>query len=221
MTPEKSSPSGNETLSAPTSPQSQRLGEWYKRVESRKGDADMERTWSCFDCRFDDAEPLCFTAGGTFDPQRLARMLLKVAPAEGDAAEEKSDRLRAHDCIDEMVQAAPGPAVAFILAALDVCQTGAQVALLGAGPLETLLKTQGPEAIGALETAAREHAKVRYLLSATWGETSIDPAVWTRLAAAVAPGPVMDADARTPAAGLHDKILDTDGVAALLSKPMA
>ena len=180
----------------------------------------MERTWSCFDCRFDDAEPLCFSAGGTFDPHRLARMLLKIAPAEGDAAEE-SDRLRAHDCIDEMVQAAPGPAVAFILAALDVCQTGEQVARLGAGPLETLLKTQGPEVIGALETEARKHAKVRYLLSATWGQTSIDPAVWARLAAAVAPGPVMDADARTPAAGLHDKILDADGVAALLSKPMA
>jgi hypothetical protein len=181
----------------------------------------MDRTWSCFDCRFDDAEPLCFTAGGTFDPQRLARMLLKITPADGDAAEEKADSLRAHDCIDEMVQAAPGPAVAFILAALDECQTGAHVALLGAGPLETLLKAQGPEAIGALETAADKHAKVRYLLSATWGQSSIDPAVWARLAAAVAPGPVMDADARTPAAGLHDNILDADGVAALLSKPMA
>jgi len=104
----------------------------------------MERTWSCLDCRFDDAEPLCFTAGGTFDPQRLARMLLKIKPADGAAAEEKSDRMRAHDCVDEMVQNAPGPAVAFILAALDVCETGAQVAVLGAGPLETLLKAQDP-----------------------------------------------------------------------------
>jgi len=31
----------------------------------------------------------------------------------------------------------------------------------------------------------------------------------------------MDADARTPAAGLAGKILDEAGVAALLSKPMA
>jgi hypothetical protein len=62
---------------------------------------------------------------------------------------------------------------------------------------------------------------VRYLLSATWGQTSIAPAVWARLVAAVAPGPVMDADARTPAAGLSGKILDAAGVAALLSKPMA
>jgi hypothetical protein len=172
------------------------------------------------DCRFDDAEPLCFTAGGTFDPQRLARMLLKIEPADGDTAEENSDRMRAHDCVDEMVQNAPDTDVAFILAALDVCETGAQVALLGAGPLETLLKAHGIAVIGDLERAARNHAKVRYLLSATWGQSSIDPGVWERLAIAVKPGPVMDADPRTPAAGQADKILDEAGVAALLSKAM-
>jgi hypothetical protein len=102
-----------------------------------------------------------------------------------------------------------------------VCETGAQVALLGAGPLETLLKGYGPQVIGELERAARKHAKVRYLLSATWGQISIDPDVWQRLILAVAPGPVMDADVRTPGAGLHDKIPDAEELAALLATPMA
>jgi hypothetical protein len=189
----------------------------------------MERTWSCFDCRLDDPEPLCFTADGSFDPQRLARMLLKIHSvhdgaaddAATEAGDDESDRLRAHDCVDEMVHNAPGPAVAFMLAALDVCQTGAHVALLGAGPLETLLKAQGPEVIGALESAARQHAEVRYLLSATWGKDHIDAGVWERLVTAVAPGPVIDADARTPAAGMDDRVLDAVGVAALLTEPTA
>ncbi len=129
--------------------------------------------------------------------------------------------MQAFDCVDEMMHNAPGPAVAFILAALDACQTAAHVAILGAGPLETLLKTHGPAVIGDLERAARQHAKVRYLLSATWGRDHIDAGVWERLVIAVTPGPVMDGDARTPAAGLHGKILDEAGVAALLATPMA
>jgi hypothetical protein len=181
----------------------------------------MERTWSCFDCRLDDTEPLCFTAGGSFDPQRLARAYMKIRPADEGAGAEGGDSMQAFDCVDEMMHNAPGPSIAFILAALDACQTGAQVAILGAGPLETLLKAHGLEVIGDLEREARKHAKVRYLLSATWGRDHIDAGVWERLVAAVSPGPVMDADARTPAAGLHDKILDEPGVGALLAAPMA
>lgn len=179
----------------------------------------MERTWSCFDCQFDAAEPVCFTHDGAFDPGRLARILLKIAPADG-MPDDKCDRMRAYDCVDEMVQTAPEAAVTFILTALDECRTAAHVALLGAGALETLLKAHGPKMIGPLESAARRHAKVRYLLSATWGSSSVNPSVWQRLVDAVAPGPVMDADGRTPASGMTDKILDPAGVHKLLSTPM-
>ena len=181
----------------------------------------MERTWSCFDCRLDNSVPLCFTAGGTFDPQPLARAYLKIRSADETAGGEDDGSMQAFDCVDEMIHNAPGPSVAFILAALDACQTGAQVAILGAGPLETLLKAHGLKVIGDLEREARNHAKVRYLLSATWGRDHIDPGVWERLVIAVSPGPAMDGDARTPAAGLHDKILDETGVGALLAAPMA
>ncbi len=179
----------------------------------------MERNWSCFDCQFEGAEPLCFTENGAFDPKRLGRILLKIAPHSVDH-EERGDRMRAYDCVDEMVQTSPEAAVEFILAALDECRTGEQVALLGAGALETVLKAHGPKVIGTLERAAAQHAKVRYLLSATWGQSSMVPKVWEHLVAAVAPGPVMDADPRTPAAGMQDKILDADGVIELLSKSM-
>lgn len=179
----------------------------------------MERTWSCFDCQFDDAEPVCFTPDGAFDPKRLARILLKIGPADG-MPEEKCDRMRAYDCIDEMVQTAPDAAVPFILAALDECRSPSHVALLGAGALETLLKAHGPKVIGPLEAAARRHAKVRYLLSATWGSASIAPGVWRRLVTAIADGPVMDADGRTPAAGMVDKVPDAADVAKLLAAPM-
>lgn len=179
----------------------------------------MERTWSCFDCQFDGAQPLCFTEDGAFDPKHIARVLLKIAAPSGDN-EPKGDRMRAYDCIDEMVQTAPEAAVIFILAALDECKSAEQVALLGAGALETLLKVHGPKVIGPLERAAAQHPKVRYLLSATWGQSSIVPKVWQHLIAAVSAGPVMDADPRTPAAGMDDKILDAASVAALLAEPM-
>jgi hypothetical protein len=179
----------------------------------------MERTWSCFDCQFDGAEPVCFTSAGAFDPKRLARILLKIDSAEGHH-DDKCDRMRAYDCVDEMVQTSPEASVTFILAALDECRTSAHVSLLGAGALETMLKAHGPQVIGPLERAARQHAKVRYLLSATWGAPSICPSVWEHLVAAVQPGPVMDADPRTPAAGLSDKVLDAAGVAKLLCEPM-
>ncbi|HEY8246056.1 MAG TPA: hypothetical protein VIG38_02065 [Hyphomicrobium sp.] len=180
----------------------------------------MERTWSCLDCRFENAEPICFTAGGTFDPQRLARAFLKIKTTSVTRDEVGDDSSHAFDCIDEMVQEAPGMAVVFLLAALDVCETVEQVAVLGAGPLENLLKAHGIVVIGDLEREARKHAKVRYLLSSTWGQSNIDPGVWDRLVIAVAPGLVMDGDGRTPGVGLYDKILDAAGVAALLSKPM-
>jgi len=178
----------------------------------------MERSWSCLDCQFEGADPLCVSEDGTCDFKRLADVLLKIATATEFAG--SGERMRAYDCVDEMAQTAPEAAVEFLIAALDECRTAAHVALLGAGALETLLKTHGAKVIGPLEEAASKHAKVRYLISATWGEASMVPAVWQRLVAAVAPGPVMDADERTPAAGMHDRILKGEALAALLAEPM-
>lgn len=176
----------------------------------------MDHTWTCATCRFGEVEPLCFTADGTFDAARLARIYLKVAPDAGQPPEPKADRMQARDCVDEIVSAAPAAAVTFLLDGIEQCRSDKHVALLAAGPLETLLSRHGPSVIDALERTARKSPKVRYLLSATWGQSRIDPGVWRRLVAAVKPGPVLDADARTPAAGLDDKVLGARKAALLL-----
>ena len=155
----------------------------------------MERTWSCFDCRLDDAEPLCFTAGGTFDPHRLARAYLKIRPAHAAGAEDGAS-MQAFDCVDEMLHNAPGPSVAFLLAALDACRTAAHVAILGAGPLETLLKTHGPAVICIWN--ARRASTPRCATCCRRRGAAITMLVLERLVIAVAPGPVMDGDARRP-----------------------
>ena len=112
-------------------------------------------------------------------------------------------------------------AVAFLLAALDVCETGAQVAVLGAGSArERCSRRTASPSSGTW--SARRASTPRFATSSPrhGARANIDPGVWDRLVIAVAPGPVMDADGRTPGVGLHDKILDAAGVAALLSKPM-
>jgi hypothetical protein len=180
----------------------------------------MNRCWTCSPCEFENAAALCFTPDGRFNPARIARMNLKIGPAQAEAPEPKSHRDQARDCIEAMVSNAPDAAVVFVLAALDECRQGKQVAVLAAGPLENLLSGHGRAVIGAFEAAARQHAKVRYLLSGAWGQNRIDPAVWARLVAAVAPGPCMDAEPRTPAAGLRNRVLGRQQVEALLSRPM-
>jgi len=180
----------------------------------------MERTWACFDCRFNGAEPICCRADGSFDPMRVARILLKVRTTEDDGSDAKLSRMQAYDCVDEMMQVAPDAALAFILVALDICRTREQVALLAAGSLETLLRAHGQKVIGPLEEVARHNAKMRYFLSSTWGQGSIPISIWRRLIAAIADGPVMDANARTPAAGLDHLVLPAEDVISLLTKPL-
>jgi hypothetical protein len=52
---------------------------------------------------------LCFTATGSFDPERLARIVLKIGPRKDEAAEAKPDRKRAYDCVDELSTALRSP----------------------------------------------------------------------------------------------------------------
>jgi hypothetical protein len=160
---------------------------------------------------------VCFTPDGAFAAARLARIYLKIPPDAGVPPEPRADRMQARDCVDEIVSEAPGAAVTLLLDGIEQCRGAKHVALLAAGPLESLLARHGPSVIDALERAARNSSKVRYLLSGTWGRSRIDPGVWQRLVAAVAAGPVMDADARTPAAGLHDEVIDLHKAALLLA----
>lgn len=178
----------------------------------------MDRTWSCLECQFSQAAPLCTTPDGATDFRRLARLLLDTT----DNPDESSGqgRIRAYSCITEMVQYAPDAGVAFLLVAINECRTVAHVELLTVSALEPLLKMHGVRVIAPLEEAARIHAKFRYLLSAARDRPSMPNALWDRLVTIVTPGPVMDADTVTPGAGMHDRVADAVTIEALLAEPM-
>jgi hypothetical protein len=158
--------------------------------------------WACFACQFDGAVALCRQADGSHAFEALADAYLKAGGDEGlnDLGHQ------ATDCLDEMVAQAPDAAVGFLVIATQRCADLEALCYLAAGPLENLLDAHGPRIISKLEQIAKVEPKFRLMLSGTWGKTRIDPDVWTRLVAAVAPGPVIDAEGRTPAAGMNDKI---------------
>ncbi len=166
--------------------------------------------WWCLDCQFSGgAASLCRAADGAHTFERLVRAYLRD---DGD------ERHRAIDCVTEMVAAAPGAAAGFLVVACAQCTSMEDLCVLAAGPLEDLLEAHGTLVIPHLEKVAKIDPRFRLMLSGTWGQNRIDPAVWARLVAAVAPGPVIDADGRTPAAGMEARIAKPHEVAALFAK---
>lgn len=178
----------------------------------------MERTWSCLECQFSQAAPLCTTPDGVTDFRRLARLLLNTVENLDELTGQS--RIRAYSCVTEMVQEAPEAGVAFLLAAINECRTGAHVELLSVSALEPLLTMHGASVIAPLEQAAQQHAKVRYLLSAARDRPAMPAALWERLIAIVTPGPVIDANAPSPGAGMHDRVPAPADIEALLGEPM-
>jgi hypothetical protein len=165
--------------------------------------------WMCLDCQFGGAgASLCRAPDGAHTFERLAHAYL------GDDGDE---RHRAIDCVTEMVAAAPGAAAGFLVVACAQCTSMAQLCVIAAGPLEDLLEAHGALVIPHLEKVAKIDPRFRLMLSGTWGQSRIDPAVWARLVAAVSPGPVIDADGRTPAAGMAAKIAKPHEISALFA----
>ena len=169
--------------------------------------------WACIDCQFDGAASLCRKADGSHNFEQLARAYL----AGRDDEDEEASRIRhqAFDCVNEMVAAAPGAAVGFLVVACAQCKSLPELCVIAAGPLEDVLEAHGPVVIPHLEKLAKIDPRFRLMLSGTWGEDRCDPHVWERLVAAVAPGPVIDADGRTPAAGMTSKVATKAELAAL------
>lgn len=170
--------------------------------------------WICLDCQFDGAAgSLCRKADGSHNFEQLAAAYL--IDGDNEDAGATAARHRAFDCVGEMVAAAPGAAVGFLVVACALCQTLPQLCVVAAGPLEDVLEAHGPAVITHLEAIAKIDPRFRLMLSGTWGRDRCDPAVWARLVAAVAPGPVIDADGRTPAAGMTAKVATGSEIAAL------
>ena len=169
--------------------------------------------WACMDCQLSQGgASLCRAVDGAHTFELLARAYL---------SEDGDQRHRAIDCVTEMITAAPGAAAGFLVVACAQCTSMAELCVIAAGPLEDLLEAHGAAVIAHLEKIAKIDPRFRLMLSGTWGRDRIDPGVWGRLVAAVAPGPVIDADRRTPAAGMAAKVAKPHEIAALFAKAPA
>jgi hypothetical protein len=169
--------------------------------------------WTCLDCDLAPGASLCRKADGTHTFERLARSYL----SDPDDESTSDLRHRAFDCVGELVRVAPPAAVGFLVVACAQSLSLADLCLVAAGPLEDLLEAHGAEVIPHLEKIAKVDPKFRLMLSGTWGRERILPDVWTRLAAAVAPGPVIDSDPRTPAAKTGAPIVTSAELMALFA----
>jgi hypothetical protein len=171
--------------------------------------------WQCFGCKHEGELSLCRKADGSHAFETLAAAYLV------DVDDESETRHQAYDCVGEMVINAPEAALGFLVVALAQCRDVRELCVLAAGPLEDVLEAHGPRVIGKLEQLAKVDPKFRLLLSGTWGQPRIDEDVWARLVAAVAPGPVVDADGRTPGRDFPDKIVKPHELTVLFAKGAA
>ena len=78
-------------------------------------------------------------------------------------------------CTEEPEDAWPA-----ILEVLRHDLTDEQVALLAAGPLETLLSWHGPEFIERVEQEATHNPRFRHLLGGVW-QSDMPPEIWQRI----------------------------------------
>lgn len=155
------------------------------------------RSWRCPGCAFRRGVPPCRGADGRLRAERLARALWLNCQGEADSPlQEQTDWVMW--CVYGLAAEAPEAALEVVLAALAFFDSKPGLAYLAAGPLQELVSQQGPRLIERIERAAADDLRFRYLLSGIRGEAETDPAVWRRVQAAVAPGPWLDDDPRTP-----------------------
>ena len=119
-----------------------------------------------------------------------------------------------------MVESAPIHVIGFLVVAVARARSVGELSLLAGGPLEDLLAAEGPRVIVHLEKIAKVDPRFRLMVSGTWGRDYVEPAVWERLRAAVAPGPVMTSDVRSPGAGMDSKVVSDAELAALFAPPV-
>jgi hypothetical protein len=176
---------------------------------------------SCIGCTYDDRGYPCRNADGTLNFTRIAAAMLAqgrlYAGGEPDDAALEPYRW-ASDCEFDIEQDHPELLLCLVVAAMDVCVTSRDAAFIAAGPVETAVVKHGPVLIDRLEALAERSAKVRYFLSAIWGETRADPSVWARIAKAAGSEGRMDTDGRTPSTGEPVTVLDEAAATQLMTE---
>lgn len=88
----------------------------------------------------------------------------------------------------------PALCLATIRAALIACDTPDEVALLAAGPLQTLAEAHGPEMIQAFEAEAAANPRFAFALSGVWTEGTGSPLFWAKVKSLATHGNLDDGD---------------------------
>ena len=113
------------------------------------------------------------------DRQRLATswLMLQKTPEAGSTQE---DLAWVVEKVWDLCDDAPNDAFEFILAVLERDISNATLAILSAGPLESLLRKHGPRIIGRVERRARRDANFTKLLGHVWKD-AMSNKIWARV----------------------------------------
>ena len=98
----------------------------------------------------------------------------------------------------DLARDAPDLCMDTVIAALDLCLTPNEVALVAAGPLEDVIVAQGLAVMDRIEAEAARSARFRYALSGVWPQGSAGTPLWQRVEAARAGEPGIDSGAPVP-----------------------
>lgn len=84
----------------------------------------------------------------------------------------------------DLARGAPDLCLGVVLAALGLCRSADEIALVAAGPLEDVIAAQGAAVIDRIEAEAPGNARLRLALSGVWPQGSAGTALWQRVQAA-------------------------------------
>lgn len=99
----------------------------------------------------------------------------------------------------DLAREAPDLCLDVVLAALPLCQTPEELALVAAGPLEDVITEHGAAVIARIELEAPGNARLRLALSGVWPQGSAGTALWSRVQAARGGDAGLDDGADLPA----------------------
>ncbi len=181
---------------------------------------------NCLDCKYAEQGFPCHKADGSYDFAKVGRAVVLHGRTFSPDGENLDDAVRnlhawASDCAFEVEQDYPHLLLPLIVAAMDASETPQDAAYVAAGLLENAVVKHGPLLIGKIEQLAARSPKFRYFLSAIWGESRTDPAVWQRVCTAVGARGRMDADGRTPSDGVEVSVLSEAEAIALMNERVA
>lgn len=133
---------------------------------------------------------------------RLATRFLTYLRAGDDETPAPADHPDAWTfaLMDDLSRDHPALALAATTAALAACATAEDVALIAAGPLEDLLKSNGAKVIGEIEAMATYAPRLAYALTGVWPPEQGAPLLWARVRALTSGVPGLDDGAPMPPA---------------------